>query len=80
MDQQVRVTFEPHGRAVFVLPGTKVIEAAGRGGLTIDTPCGGAATCGKCRVRIRGNVCAPTAEERGPLDEAELADGWRLAC
>ncbi len=80
MDQQARVTFEPHGRAVFVLTGTKVVEAAGRGGLTIDTPCGGAATCGKCRVRIRGKVCAPTAEERARLSEAELADGWRLAC
>lgn len=80
MNQQVRVTFEPHGRAVFVLTGTKVIEAAGRGGLTIDTPCGGAATCGKCRVRIRGKVCAPTTEEENILSEAELADGWRLAC
>ncbi len=80
MNQQVRVTFEPHGRAVFVLTGTKVIEAAGRGGLTIDTPCGGAATCGKCRVRIRGKVCAPTTEEKAILSEAELADGWRLAC
>ncbi len=80
MDQQFRVTFEPHGRAVFVLKGTKVVEAAGLGGLTIDTPCGGAATCGKCRVRIRGRVCPPTVEERGRLSEAELADGWRLAC
>jgi len=80
MDQQSRVTFEPHGRSVFVLTGTKVVEAAGLGGLTIDTPCGGAATCGKCRVRIRGKLCAPTAAERGRLSEAELADGWRLAC
>ena len=80
MDQQARVTFEPHGRAVFVLTGTKVVEAAGLGGLTIDTPCGGAATCGKCRVRISGKICPPTAEERARLDEAELADGWRLAC
>ncbi len=80
MNQQVRVTFQPHGRVVFVLTGTKVVEAAGRGGLTIDTPCGGAATCGKCRVRIRGELCAPTTEEKAILSEAELADGWRLAC
>jgi len=65
---------------VFVLTGTKVVEAAGLGGLTIDTPCGGAATCGKCRVRIRGRVCPPTAEERRRLTDGEIAAGWRLAC
>lgn len=79
-DQQVRVTFEPHGRAVSVLRGTKILEAAGRGGLTLETPCGGQGTCGKCRVRVQGGMCAPTAAERGVLAEAELADGWRLAC
>ena len=80
MDHQSRVTFEPHGRAVFVMTGTKVVEAAGLGGLTIDTPCGGAATCGKCRVRIRGSISLPTAEERRLLTETEITDGWRLAC
>ena len=80
MDNQARVTFEPHGRSVFVMTGTKVVEAAGLCGLTIDTPCGGSATCGKCRVRIGGKVCPPTAEEARRLSEAELAGGWRLAC
>jgi uncharacterized 2Fe-2S/4Fe-4S cluster protein (DUF4445 family) len=79
-DRQVRVVFEPHGRAVFVLKGTKVLEAAARGGLTIDTPCGGQGTCGKCRVRVRGGVCEPTAAERQKLADDELNDGWRLAC
>jgi uncharacterized 2Fe-2S/4Fe-4S cluster protein (DUF4445 family) len=79
-DQQVRVTFEPHGRAVFVLHGTKILEAAARGGLTLDTPCGGQGTCGKCRVRMRGKLCAPEPVELERLSEAELAEGWRLAC
>jgi len=79
-DGQLRVTFEPHGRAVFVLAGTKVLEAAARAGLTIDTPCGGQGTCGKCRVRLSGSVCAPAAAEREHLSDEELAAGWRLAC
>ena len=37
-EQQVRVTFEPSGRAVFVLAGTKMLEAAARAGMTLDTP------------------------------------------
>ena len=80
MDNQVRVTFQPHGRAVFVLAGTKIIEAAARCGLTIDTPCGGAGTCGKCRVLISGALCEPTPAERDKLGEEDLAAGWRLAC
>ena len=79
-DGQVRVTFEPHGRSVFVLRGTKVIEAAARGGLALETPCGGQGTCGKCRVQVRGGVCEPTAAETERLSADELAAGWRLAC
>jgi uncharacterized 2Fe-2S/4Fe-4S cluster protein (DUF4445 family) len=80
MGNQVRVTFQPHGRAAFVLPGTKVVEAAGLCGLTIDTPCGGGGTCGKCRVQVSGELDEPTAAERQQLGEQDVADGWRLAC
>jgi len=80
MSRQLRVTFEPHGRAVFVLEGTRLLEAAGRAGMTIETPCGGAATCGKCRVRITAGMCDPNPRDIEFFSEAELADGWRLAC
>ncbi|MHC4294095.1 MAG: ASKHA domain-containing protein [Planctomycetota bacterium] len=79
-DQQVKVTFEPSGRSVFVLGGTKMLEAASRAGLTVETPCGGSGTCGKCRLRITAGACDPTAAEKELLSDAELADGWRLAC
>jgi len=77
---QLRVTFQPLGRAVYVLKGTKIVEAAARAGLPIDTPCGGQGTCGKCRVRISGMPCAPTAAETERLGPADLDAGWRLAC
>ena len=79
-DRQVRITFQPHGRSIFVLRGTKILEAAARGGLTVDTPCGGQGTCGKCRVRLARGAAEPTASERETLSAAELRDGWRLAC
>ncbi len=41
-------------------------------GFAIGKPCGGRGVCGKCAVRLVGNVSAPTARER------EL--GVRLAC
>ena len=51
-EQQFRVTFQPSGRRVFVLSGTKIIEAAGRAGPAINTPCGGEGSCRKCRVQM----------------------------
>ncbi len=49
---EIKVTFEPSGRSVFVLPGTPLLEAAGRSGIVLQTPCGGQGTCGKCKVQI----------------------------
>ena len=79
-DSQVQIEFSPGGRTVFVLPGTKMLEAAGRAGCTIDTPCGGTGTCGKCRLQVTAGVCEPTAKEQQIFSDAEIAAGWRLAC
>ena len=79
-EQQLRVMFEPTGRRVFVLGGTKLLEAAGRAGMTLDTPCGGSGTCGKCRVQVTRGACDPDEAEQAIFSAAELADGWRLAC
>jgi len=76
----IKVTFEPEGKAAFVLPGSLVLEAAARAGIIIDTPCGGRGTCGKCRVVVRDGCSAPTATERRLLRPKELAAGLRLAC
>lgn len=79
-EKQVRVTFQPQGRTVHVLPGTKLLEAAARAGLTIDTPCGGAGVCGKCRARITGTASAPSEADQNVFSATELREGWRLAC
>jgi len=79
-DMQVRVTFQPRGRAVYVLPGTMMLEAAARAGLTIESPCGGTGTCGKCRVQITAGAGRPGQADRDALSEDELDGGWRLAC
>lgn len=76
----VGVTFEPSGRRVYVLKETKILEAAARAGMAINTPCGGQGTCGKCRVQITAGKCAPTPADRKIFTEEEIDDGWRLAC
>ncbi len=47
----------------------------------LEAPCGGAGTCGKCRVRIlAGDAGAPDTEEIRRLSPADRARGIRLAC
>ncbi len=80
METQLRVTFQPQGRSVFVLHGTTILEAAARAGVVIETPCGGGGTCGKCRVKILANAGVPTPADEHTFSGSELREGWRLAC
>ncbi|MFW6119194.1 MAG: ASKHA domain-containing protein [Planctomycetota bacterium] len=75
-----RVTFQPDGRNVFVLSGTKLVEAAGRAGIVLNQPCGGEGTCGKCKVEVLENAPAPTNPDERHIEPAQLEEGWRLAC
>lgn len=79
-NNQVSITFEPTGRSVSVLPGTLVIEAVGRCGLTIDAPCGGEGTCGKCRIRFISHAPDAIDTEIRLFSDEEIAAGWRLGC
>jgi len=59
--------------------GTPVRELLLREGILMDFPCGGRGLCNQCRVVID----PPTESGRGgrrSLPEAQLAQGWRLAC
>jgi uncharacterized 2Fe-2S/4Fe-4S cluster protein (DUF4445 family) len=77
---EVKVTFLPEARSTFVAPGTTVTAAAAQAGAFVDAPCGGRGVCGKCRVQVEDGLSPVTAAERKALTEADLADGWRLAC
>ncbi|MGB9595756.1 MAG: 2Fe-2S iron-sulfur cluster-binding protein, partial [Candidatus Poribacteria bacterium] len=49
--------------------------------ITIDSPCGGKGTCGKCVIIVNANNLEPPSEaEERFLTEYELKDGYRLAC
>ncbi|NQU38465.1 MAG: DUF4445 domain-containing protein [Lentisphaerae bacterium] len=74
------MTFQPSGRSVYVLPNTLLLEAAGRAGIILDTPCGGNGTCGKCRVRLADAPADPTPASIGQLAPEQVAEGYRLAC
>ena len=76
----LKVSFVPENTHVHVLPGTTVLEAAGRANIIVETPCGGKGTCGRCRIIITENAPEPNATEREVLPADEIAKGVRLAC
>ncbi|MCD5390532.1 ASKHA domain-containing protein [candidate division NPL-UPA2 bacterium] len=77
---EIKVTFEPGGREVYVLPRTSIIEAAARAGMVIESPCGGNGVCGKCLVEVKEGRSEPTAVEKKIITEKDLKKGIRLAC
>ena len=59
--------------------GEKLLHALEHGGVHLPTSCGGAGTCGLCRVNVAdGGTALPV--ERATLGEADVAAGARLAC
>jgi uncharacterized 2Fe-2S/4Fe-4S cluster protein (DUF4445 family) len=80
MEKEVKIVFEPSGRSVYALAGTVLLEVAARAGFILQTPCGGAAKCGKCVVRIRAGICPASESELASLGAARVAEGFRLAC
>ncbi len=76
----IHIILEPGDREIACRPGALLVEAAARAGLVVNTPCGGAGKCGKCKVRFLEGAPAPNATEQERLGAAACADGWRLAC
>ncbi len=76
----VTIRFSPQGREVRVLEGSSVLEASARAGLTLETPCGGVGSCGKCRVQFTEGAPEPSPADYAHFDATALGDGWRLAC
>ncbi len=76
--KETSVTIE--GKVVRAKVGTSLSEVLEEAGLFLAMPCAGAGTCGKCRVRVRGEASAIEAQEKKLLSETELSKGIRLAC
>lgn len=59
--------------------GEKLLHALAHGGIHLPTSCGGAGTCGLCRVQVR-DAREALPIERTTLHAADVAKGVRLAC
>lgn len=79
-EDSFEVSFPDAGREAPVRAGATVMDAALLCGVWIDAPCGGGGECGKCLVRVAGEVSPPTAAEEELLGRELLDQGLRLAC
>lgn len=48
----MKVTFLPEQKTVDVEKGISILDAAAIAGINIKSVCGGAGTCGKCKVEL----------------------------
>ena len=74
------VRFVPDGRVCQSTGPIDLYLAAAAAGILVEQPCGGQATCGRCRVRVIEGAAAPGEADREQLTPSELALGWRLGC
>ena len=79
--RRFNITFQPSGKAIEVLSGMSLMEAAWMAGINLASACGGNGKCGKCRVIVsNGKVSPPDPRETEVLTEDESREGYRLAC
>lgn len=74
-----KVVFQPDGVEIDVFnEGENLLRVAIVSGVHVNASCGGAGTCGKCKVRItEGRV---DAESTTKLTDEQWEQGYRLAC
>ena len=76
----MQVVFQPMGVACQANPDETLLAIADQANVAIERVCGGRGTCGKCLVRVSGEVSDVTEAEHLLLSPQARADGYRLAC
>lgn len=79
MSGNCKIKFLPVDEEIRVDSGTTILDAALDAGLFIKALCGGAGSCGKCKVIIKEGV-AESQESLGVLGKEDYNKGFRLAC
>jgi len=79
-EKKIEVTFFPYGKKVTFSHFLNLKKAILKAGIPFSFPCGGKGICGKCKVKVRGNVTPLTVIEKEKLSVREIEENYRLAC
>jgi uncharacterized 2Fe-2S/4Fe-4S cluster protein (DUF4445 family) len=74
-----QIRFLPQNRVLEVPVGTSLLAAARELGLSLEAPCDGVGSCGKCKAKA-SPLSALRESSHEWLTQAERAEGWVLAC
>lgn len=75
------VTIQVNGRQdITARTGNRLLSALADDGIAIPSSCGGAGTCGQCRVKVIEGRTPALQTEAALLSRRDIADGVRLAC
>ena len=74
------VTFIPDDKSVEVEAGTRLMDAAERAGIHINSLCGGEGVCGRCKVKITNGNIRADKHSISLLSKEEITEGYVLAC
>ena len=80
MDTMCSVNLKNQNRVVQVHSGATVKEVLASLAIPFPFPCNGNGTCGKCRIKAKGELAPHTADEIRLLNPEEIGNGIRLAC
>lgn len=83
MSEEIKVSIiTPDGQqsSFWTLYGKNLWELIASSGMDLGGSCGGKGTCGKCKVRIDGQVSEISESERAQLLPEEIKAGNRIAC
>jgi uncharacterized 2Fe-2S/4Fe-4S cluster protein (DUF4445 family) len=72
------IRFLPDNLTIAAPAGSLLSDLIEQVGLHVNLPCGGQGRCGRCKVRVQSGDVRKRSISR--LTEAELADGYALAC
>ena len=62
----------------YATEGESLLELARKSNVTIDAPCSGNASCGKCKVKLLNGQLE--SKKTRHIEDEEYEMGWRLAC
>jgi len=76
-----QITYQPSGKRGTYKGPIRLLDAARRAGVGLESVCGGIGDCGRCKVIVtEGLTSHLTGIEQTLLTEEEIKQGYRLAC
>ena len=74
------VNLPQYNRVLRIRKGESLLELFQKTGFFLQSDCAGSGTCGKCKVKLTGNVPPVQEIEKKHLSQLQLKQGIRLSC